>query len=127
MIIENVLNIQSFLSILAFHINDIDHDFSAFSFNAAHDKHNNLNFCIYCHFNSVLMEFTDIMCVCLGLFLCSYQYTQQNVPKSSDSLRMKHIKNTRSTTNNHDNYQTNKNTAYDRQYALQIIIKMKTT
>ena len=74
LIIESVLDISSFFSILAFHINDIDHDFSPFSFDAAHDDDNNLNFRIYCHFNCVLMKFTDIMCICPDLFLCSYQY-----------------------------------------------------
>ena len=89
---------------------------SAFSLDAAHEDHNNLNFCIYFHFNCVLMKATDIMCICPDLFLCSYQYTQQNVPKSSNALRVNHIKNTISTTNNHDNFKTNKNTAYERQY-----------
>ena len=89
---------------LAFHINDIFHDFSAFSFDAAHDDHNNLNFCIYCHFNGVLMKFTNIMCVFPDLFLCSYQYAQQSVPKSADALRMKH-KNNENITNNQNNFQ----------------------
>ena len=73
----NVLDIQGFFSILAFHINDTDHDFRAFGFDAAHEDHN-LNFCVYC--------------VCPDLFLCLYQYTQQNVSKSSTALHMKHIK-----------------------------------
>ena len=76
-----------FSSILAFHINDIDNDFNAFSLSAAHDNHHNLNFCIYCLFNCVFMKFTDIMCICPDLLLCSYQYTQQNVSKSSNALR----------------------------------------
>ena len=114
LIIKNILDIRSFFSILAYHIKDIDHDFSALSLDAAHGDHNNLKFCIYCHFNCVLMKFTDIICICLDLFLCSYQYTHQNVPKKSNTIRMKHIKTTRSTTNNHDNFQRNKNTAYER-------------
>ena len=36
------------------------YDFDAFSFDAAYDYHNSLNVCIYCHFNCVLMTFTDI-------------------------------------------------------------------
>ena len=57
--------------------------------------------CIYC----VCLKFTDIMCICPDLFLCSCQYTQQNIPKASNALHMKHIKNTRSTANNSDNCQ----------------------
>ena len=49
-----------------------DHDFGAISFDAAHDEHNNLHFCIYCRFNCVLGKFTDIMCICPDLFLYSY-------------------------------------------------------
>ena len=79
--------------------------FSAVSFDAAHDDHNNLNFCIYCHFNCDLVKFIDITCICRDLFLCSYQYIQQNVSKSSNALRMKHIKNTSCTIKNHDNFQ----------------------
>ena len=45
------------------------------------------------------------MCICPDLFLWSYQYAQQNVPKSSIALHMKHIKNMNCTTNNHDNFQ----------------------
>ena len=68
--LKNVLDIQSFFSILACHINDIDNDLRSFSFDAAHDDHYNLN----CRIYYVLRKFTDIMCICLDLFLCSYQY-----------------------------------------------------
>ena len=61
-----------------------------FSFDDAHDCHNNLNFCIHCHSDCILR--TDIMCICPDLFLCLCQYTQKNVPKSSNALRMKHTK-----------------------------------
>ena len=40
LIIYNVLDIQSFFSILAFHINDIHHDFSSCSFDGAHFLNN---------------------------------------------------------------------------------------
>ena len=73
---------------ISFHINDIDHNFSAFSFGTA-------------HYNCVLMNSTDIICICPDLFSCSCQYTPQNVPKSSNRIRMKHI----NSTNNHDNCQ----------------------
>ena len=107
-IIDNVLGIQSFFSILPFHINDIDHDFNAFSFDASHDDHNILNFCIYCHFNCVLIKFTDIMSICPDLFLCSYpKYT-----KIINCITNETHKNTQSTTNNHDNFQLNKNVSY---------------
>ena len=122
LIIDNVLDMQS-LSQLAFHINGTDHDFMAFSSDAAHDYHNNLNFCIYCHFNCVL-KFTDIICICSDLFLCSCQYMQSNAPKSSNAFNthIKHIKNTRSTTNNHDNCQNKQEHC---RYTLQIIVKWK--
>ena len=44
------------------------YDFRACSFDAAHDYHNNLDFCIYCRFNCMLMKFADIMCICPDLF-----------------------------------------------------------
>ena len=60
------------------------YDFDAFIFDAAYDYHNSLNVCIYCHFNCVLMTFTDIICICPDLFSCSRQYAQ-NVAKSSNT------------------------------------------
>ena len=81
------------------------YDFSAFSFDAAHDYHNDSNFCIYSRFNCVLMNFSDIIWICSELFLCSCQYTQQNGAKQSNALQMKRIRNTRGTTNNHHNCQ----------------------
>ena len=104
LIIENVLDIQSFFSILAFHINDIDHDFSAFSLMLHIFLYNTIKMtintiCIYCHFNCYRTKFIDIMCICHDLFLWPCQYTQQNVPKSSNALRMTDIKTTR--TNNY--------------------------
>ena len=69
LIIENVLDIQRFFLVLAFYINDIDHDFSAASFDAAHDHHNNLNFCVYYHFNCVLGKFTDIVFLLVLIYI----------------------------------------------------------
>ena len=99
---ENVHYLQSFFS----------HDFSAVNFDAAHDDHNNSNFCTYCYFNCVLKKLNDVVCICLDVFLCSYRYTQRNVPKSSNPLRMKQMKHEL-----HQTFKTNKNTAYERRYA----------
>ena len=101
LIIQNFLDIQSFFSILAFHINNI----MILMLHIFLYKMTIHTICIYWHFNRVFMKFIDIMCIRLDLFLCSCQYAQQNVAKSSNSLRMKHIKNTRSSANNHDNRQ----------------------
>ena len=73
---------------------------------------NNLSFCIYCHFNCVLIKFIDIMSICTDLFLCPYQYTQHNIPKSSNALRMKHIKPREALHTITITFKINKNIAY---------------
>ena len=70
-----------------------------------------------------LMKFTDIICICPDLFSCSCQYTQQNVPKSSNTLCMKHIKTRKAQPTTMVTVKTNKNTAYEKQCTLQIIVK----
>ena len=86
-----------------------------------------LHMIIYCQFNCVLEKFTDITCICPDSFLCSYQYTQQNVPKSSNALRLKHIKTRAALQTITTTFKTIKNAAYERQYTLQILVKMKIT
>ena len=98
-------DIHSFFIILAFHINDIVHDFSAFSFDAAHDDYNNLNFCIYCHFNCVLGKITDIMCIFPDLFYAQINIHNKMYQNHQMHYAWKTSKNISCTTNNHDNFQ----------------------
>ena len=72
-IIKNVLDIQSFFLLLAFHINDIHYDFRAVCFDAAHDDHNTLNFCIYV-FSAVFLGNLPILCV----FVLTYFHADIN-------------------------------------------------
>ena len=55
----------------------------------------------------LIVFFWNLLISCVFVLIClwSYQYAQQNVPKSSNALRTKHIKHTRSTTHKHDNCQ----------------------
>ena len=118
-------DIQTFFLVWAFHINQIDNDFSAFSFHAAHDDNNNLNFCICCHFNCVFMKFFSWYYVYLSwLIWSSYEDTQQNVPKSSNTLRMKQIKTRKAPQTTKITFKTSI-LAHERQYTLQIMVKTK--
>ena len=97
------------------HIQSIN---SAFSFNIAHDFHNNLKFGIFYHFHGIFMKFTDIVHIFLNLLICFVQISnilmnlcqciKQNVSKSPNALHMKYLKNTRSTTNTRNNSQNKK-------------------
>ena len=69
-------NHRKVLSHLVCEINDMNNGFSVFGFNAAHSFHNNLIFCVYCHFNDICMKFIDIMYTVrsTNYFLCLFNY-----------------------------------------------------
>ena len=110
---ENVLHIQSIFLISAFHINDFDHDFSAVSFDVAHDDHINLNFSTYCHVN----------CVFVSMYFYAHIDIHNEMYQNHQMYyAFKQIKHEL-----HQTFETNKNTAYERRNTLQIIVKIKIT